>query len=294
VLTTAVVYAIVASGLGLVYGQLGLLAMSHAGLWGIGSFTLAILITNHGFSFWAALGSSIAITTVAGAVSAIPAFRLRGHQFLLVGFILTQLLVVVGDHWRSLTGGANGIVLARGPGKLAGVDFGSVLGFYYLCAAILVLAVAFSTLIRRSKLGRRFLTVRENVPLANALGIDHRVLIVAGFALSGVFAGAGGALHAINLQAVQPEQFGLHAAILLPLIVMLGGWRKVWGPVVGAFVVVELPEVIGLSPTDAQAVNGLLLVAIILVMPDGVLGGIGPLRAAIPLGWRRVRPGAEA
>jgi branched-chain amino acid transport system permease protein len=284
VMTTAVVYAVIASGLGLVYSQLGLLAMSHAGLWGIGSFTAAILITKHGLSFWWALLATVAITTVCGAVSGIPAFRMKGHQLLLVGFILTQLLVAVGDHWRSLTGGPNGIVVGAGPGKVLGIDFGSIVGFYYLCAATLVLLVAFAAFVRRTTLGRRFLTVRENVLLANSLGLDHRVLIVAGYGLSGIFAGAGGTLHTINLRAVQPEQFGLHAAILLPLIVMLGGWRHVWGPVAGAFIVVELPEVIGLSPQDAQAVNGILLVAIILLMPDGVLGGLAPVRA-----WLRGR-----
>lgn len=287
VLTTAVVYAVTALGLGLVYGQMGLLAMSHAGLWGIGAFTAAILITNHDWSFWTALPATIGVTMLAGAVSGIPAFRLRGHQLLLVGFILTQLLVVIGDHWRSLTGGPNGIVLSHGPGTVAGIDFSSVLGFYYVCAAILVVLVAFSALIRSTVLGRRFLTVRENVPLANALGIDHRILIVIGYGLSGIFAGAGGTLHAVNLQAVQPEGFGLHAAILLPLIVMLGGWNKIWGPVAGAFIVVELPEVIGLEPQDAQAANGILLILIILFMPNGVLGGIGPLREWVAS--RRIR-----
>jgi branched-chain amino acid transport system permease protein len=244
-------------------------------------------MTNHAWSFWAALPAAMVVTAVAGAVSGIPAFRLRGHQLLLVGFILTQLLVVVGDHWKSLTGGPNGIVLSHGPGTVAGIDFSSVLGFYYVCAALLVVLVGFSALIRRTILGRRFLTVRESIPLANALGIDHRILIVIGYGLSGIFAGAGGALHAVNLQAVQPEGFGLQAAILLPLIVMLGGWSKIWGPVAGAFIVVELPEVIGLAPQDAQAANGILLILIILFMPNGVLGGLGPVRDWIADNWTR-------
>jgi len=276
--TTAVIYAIVGLGLGLVYGQLGLLAMSHAGLWGVGAYTAAILMRELDLTFWPAFAGAVVVSLVIGAVTALPAFRLKGHHLLIVGFIVTELIVVVGQQWESLTGGITGIVVTEKPGSLFGADLASFPGFYYLSVGVLLVLVAFSAWLRHLPLGRRFVAVRENTQLANSVGLDDRVLIIAGYALSGIFAGAGGALFAVNLEQIQPDQFGLTAAILLPLVVMVGGARRLWGPVVGAFIVVVLPEVIGLDPEDAQAVNGLLLIAIILLMPNGVLGGLGPIR----------------
>jgi branched-chain amino acid transport system permease protein len=275
-MTTAVIYAIIALGLGLVYGQLGLLAMSHAALWFVGSYAAAKLL-NEGVSFWLALPLSAAITLVAGGLTALPAFRLKGHHLLLVGFIITQLLVVAGNQWIALTGGQTGIVVQGGPGTVAGIDFGGTLGFYYLSVTVMLIVLALAAWLRRQPLGRRYHAVRENSQLANTLGVDDRIMIVTAFAISGVFAGAGGTLYAVNLQQIQPDLFGLSAAILLPLIVMIGGARPLWGPVAGAFIVVLLPDVIGLSPSVAQAVNGMLLIAIVLLMPAGVTGAIGGL-----------------
>jgi branched-chain amino acid transport system permease protein len=271
--TTAVIYAIVALGVALVYSQLGLLPMSHAALWGIGSYTTTLLIVRSGAPLWIAFPGAVLVTVVAGAVSGLPAFRVRGHYLLLLGFILTQLVVVVGQQWAGLTGGASGIVVPRGSGMLLGTDLSSLPALYYVSLSVLLLLMGFTLLVQRSVLGRRLRAVRENPSLAGALGLDERLLILAGYSLSGVFAGAGGALYAVDLQQIQPDEFGLNAAILLPLVVMLGGARHLWGPAAGAFVVVFLPEVIGLSPDDAQAANGLLLILIILLMPDGILGG---------------------
>jgi branched-chain amino acid transport system permease protein len=278
--TTAVVYAIVASGLAVMYGQLGVLAMSHAGVWGVGAFIGTILMTDHGWSFWTALAAAAVGAAIAGGVTALPAFRLRGHYLLIVGFIVTQLLVVIGNQVK-FTGGPEGLLVDTKPGSLLGIDLTHARGFYYVCAVFLVLALALSAWIAARPLGRRFVAVRENALLGESLGIDRRRTILVGFVLSGIFAGIGGVLYAVNLGQIEPDLFGLNAAVLLPLIIMIGGARQLWGPVVGAFVVVFLPEVLGLAPTDQQAVNGALLIVIILAMPDGILGALRRLIATV-------------
>jgi branched-chain amino acid transport system permease protein len=274
--TTAVVYGIIASGLGLVYGRLGYLSMSHALLWGVGSYTGAILITDHGWSFWLALPAAIVLATIAGAITALPAVRLRGHHFLIAGFILTQIAVVL-EKQLSITGGANGKTVDGLPSKVLGVDFGTVKGFYYLCVIFLALSLVLSAVIYARPIGRRFVAIRENSRLAETLGISFRKEVIVGFTLSGIYGGLGGYLYALNLGHIEPDSFGLSAAILLPLVVMVGGARLIWGPPLGAFIVVFLPEVIHASPTAAQAINGILLIVIILVMPNGVLGGLASL-----------------
>ena len=272
---TAVTYAIVASGLALMYGRLGLLVMSHAGLWGVGGYTTAILLTKHGWSLWAALGASILLAALAGAISAAPAFRLRGHHLLIAGFIVTQALAVI-EQQVNFTGGAQGMLVTTRGLSLFGIDIGSERSLYYLSAMVLLVGLALAAVIDGSRLGRRFVIVRENRLLAEALGCDTRRQMVVGFALSGFYAGAGGGLFVIHLGDVEPSLFGLQAAVLLPLIVLIGGVRHRWGPVVGAFLVVFLPRVLRLNPSDAEGANGLLLIAIILLMPGGIAGVLAP------------------
>lgn len=291
--TTAVIYAIVASGLALMYGRLGLLVMSHAGLWGVGGYTTAILLTKHGWSLGAALGASVLLAAVAGAVTAAPAFRLRGHHLLIAGFIVTQALAVI-EQQVNFTGGAQGMLVTTRGLSLFGIDIGSERSLYYLSAVVLLVGLALAALIDGSRLGRRFVIVRENRLLAEALGCDTRRQMVLGFILSGFYAGAGGGLFVIHLGDVVPSLFGLQAAVLLPLIVLIGGVRYRWGPVVGAFLVVFLPRALRLNPSDAQGANGLLLIAIILLMPGGIAGALAPATQAVRAFVARSRDGDAA
>jgi branched-chain amino acid transport system permease protein len=276
--TTAVIYGIIASGLGVVYGRLGLLSMSHALLWGVGSYIGAILLTDHGWSFWAALPVAVLGAAIAGGITSLPAVRLRGHHFLIAGFILTEIAVVVEQN-MSITGGAQGKIILGLPAPVLGVKFGTVKGYYYLCVILLALALILSAIIYARPIGRRFVAIRENSRLAETLGISFRKELLVGFTLSGLYAGLGGFLYAVNLGHIEPNSFGLSAAILLPLVTMIGGARYIWGPPLGAFVVVFLPEVIHASPTAAQGINGILLILIILVMPNGVLSAFGRARS---------------
>lgn len=275
--TTAVIYGIIASGLGIVYGRLGLLSMSHALLWGIGSYVAAILMTNYGWSFWLAVPAGIAAAAVAGGITTLPAVRLRGHHFLIAGFILTEIGVVV-EQQIGITGGAMGKTVLITPSPIFGLKLDTVTRYYYLCVAFLVLALLLSALVYGLPIGRRFLAIRENSRLAEAIGVNFKRELLAGFSLSGIYAGLGGALYAVHLGQIEPDSFGLNAAILLPLVTMIGGARYIWGPPLGAFIVVFLPQLIHASPTAAQGINGVLLIVIILVMPNGVLAGPAALR----------------
>lgn len=283
-LTTATIYAIITSGLGIVYGQIGLLAMSQPAVWLVGSYTAAILVTKEGMPLWTTLPLGIVTGFAAGGLTAFPAFRLRGHYLTITGFVLSQLFVAVAVLWQSFTGGALGLfVRGRFTGVLA--SFQHARPFYYLCAVILIIGLAYVALVKRSRRNLKFLAVRENQALSAAIGINVRNQIILGYALSGMFAGIGGVLYAISLQHIEPGLFGLEAVILMPLIVLVGGSRSLWGPTVGSFVIVFLPHVIHLSPENVVGLKGILLLLIILVMPEGIVGGLARIvgRAAARL-----------
>jgi branched-chain amino acid transport system permease protein len=290
--TTAVIYAIVALGLGMTYGRLGLLAMSQPGIWGVGAYTAAVLMQSCDLTFAEATLGAVAAGLIAGCVSALPAFRLSGHYLLIAGFILTALLVDVEGN-LSITDGQNGLVLTNSLGSLAGIKLSSQTSFYYVALFVLFVGMVVDMAVTRSRLGRKFGAVRESRLLAASLGISARASIVTCYTIAGAFAGAGGALFVASLQFVVPDEFGINAAVMLPLIVMIGGVRRTWGPVLGAFVVVFLPQFIHLQPYQATAANGVLLIVIILLLPEGLLGGLSRLIARTRATWTTTRAGVN-
>jgi branched-chain amino acid transport system permease protein len=251
-----------------------------------------LVISNLHWSFWAALPFAVFVAVAGGVVVAAPAVRLKGHQLLILTFILTEFVVIIGNNWKSLTGGNQGLLVAKAPDSVLGIDFSSPRGFFYLCAGLLLVLLVFYRAVVGSRWGRMFVGVRENEVLARALGINTTLFIVIAFACSGVFAGVGGILFGLHQKQMEPNLFGVSAAVLLPLMVMLGGSRYIWGPTVGAFVVVFLPEVLVLSPAQGEAANGLILILVILLMPNGILGGLNT--AVERVQWsHRVRRGPE-
>jgi ABC-type multidrug transport system fused ATPase/permease subunit len=129
-------------------------------------------------------------------------------------------------------------------------------------------------LVARSKLGRTLRGIRENEELAEAIGIHtlyYKILI---FAISGLFAGWGGLLYGYHLRHIAPQLFGAFGSIQLVLMLLLGGSRTLWGPVVGAVIVFFLPEVLGLDPIQSRILYGALLILVILLLPRGLAHGI--------------------
>ncbi|HVW43654.1 MAG TPA: branched-chain amino acid ABC transporter permease [Amycolatopsis sp.] len=263
-------YAVASSGLGYIYGQAGMLSMAQAGLWGIGAFVAAIATDDWGWGFLTSCLVAIVLCTVAGLVLAVPALRVKGHYFLIITFIATLLLVTVGTN-VSVTGGAQGRVIADMP-SIFGWTADTPTAMLIMFGVLYAIAASVLILLKRTRSGRLTLLVRENETLAAALGVNVAALKFLAFAISGAFAGLGGAMYAYFIQAIAPETFGLGAATMLAAAVIVGGARFTLGPLIGALIIQLVPLLLGFSPTVSAGVNGALLVVIILVASGGVAG----------------------
>ncbi len=285
------IFAIALYGLGFLYGQTNYLSIAHSALMGVGAYTAAILFIQLGFGFWAVLPLAALLAMVAALLLGYPALRVSGYHFVIVTFAACELFVLAtrnlggAEARKGLTGGAQGLDITEPVGQIFGQSFDINLElepFYYLVIAFLFAAMIVSQALVSSPLGRSFRAIRENEPLARSVGIRANWYKILAFGISGIFAGVAGALFAYKLRHIAPDLFNSFEGVELALMVLLGGSRRLMGPVVGAAIVGFLPEIldvigIGLTPFQRQIVFGAMLIAVIILLPHGLVQGIADL-----------------
>lgn len=293
-LDTAVTYGIFAIalyGLGLLYGQTNYLSIAHSALMGVGAYVAAILFIQAGLGFWAVLPLAALLAMVAALLLGYPALRVSGYHFVIVTFAACELFVLAtrnlggAEARKGLTGGAQGLDITEPVGQIFGQSFDinlEIEPFYYLVIAFLFAAMLVSQILVSSGLGKTFRAIRENEPLARSVGIRANWYKILAFGISGLFAGVAGALFAYKLRHIAPDLFNSFEGVELALMVLLGGSRRLMGPLVGAIIVGFLPEIldvigIGLTPFQRQIVFGAMLIAVIILLPHGLVQGVDDL-----------------
>ncbi len=265
--------AIALYGLGLQFGQAGIMSVGHAAMIGIGAYTAAMLSVHFGIGFWVALPASILFAAVAGALVGLPSLRVAGQHYIIITFCFCALLVVCLTNGGKLTGAATGLDVGS-VGRVFGVNFDKLNNYYYLVLAALTLSLAIFYAITHSSYGRTLRAMRENEQLAQAIGINIDLQKIGVFMVSGAFAGAAGILQAYYLRHISPTLYGAFPSLYLALMVMLGGARLIYGPLIGAIIVNFLPEVMNLNPVDSRIAYGVALLIVILLLPGGVSAGL--------------------
>ena len=273
IMATLALTAIVGVGLNVLVGLTGQMSFGHVGFYAIGAYTVAVLTVAAKWSFWLALPVAALLSGLVGALLALPALRVKGPYLAMVtiafGFIVEHLAV----EWRSVTGGQNGImgIAQPGIGNAAMGERGVAILSIVLAA---VVTFGFWRL-ARSRWGAAMRAVRDTETAAESIGLDPVAIKAAAFAISAVCAGAAGALFAPLSGFVTPSTFAFSQSILFVLAVVIGGAGSVAGPLVGAAIVVLLPEVLaGLAEYRLLFFGGLML-AVLWIAPDGVVGAIG-------------------
>lgn len=282
--------AIALYGLSLQFGQAGIMSVGHAGLMGVGGYTAAILANQLGLSFWEALPASILLSAIAAGLVGLPSLRVGGQHYIIITFCFCALLVIALTNGGTFTGAATGLDVGPIAGPF-GINLAKARNMYYLVITALVITLLLVYAIVHSPYGRTLWAIRENEPLARAVGINTNLIKIGVFALSGAFAGLGGILQTYYLRHISPPLFGPFPSLYLALMVMLGGPRPLYGPLIGSIIVNFLPEVGQLDPIDSRIAYGVGLLLVILLLPGGVSGGVLALYRS--LAHRRVRATPE-
>jgi branched-chain amino acid transport system permease protein len=240
-------YVILALGVNMVLGYVGLLDLGFMAFYAIGAYTMALL-SLRGWNFWLCLPLSTAAAMAVRFLLGWPVLRLRGDYLAIVTLGFGEITRIVLNNWDSLTNGPKGISLLSSldvePVSLFGFQLHQNIHFYYLILAFVALALMVSRRLDRSRIGRAWRAIRDNEMAAEAMGVHTARLKNLAFVLSAGFAGAAGGIFARWENFVTPESFTFWESALLVCMVVLGGMGSLPGTVLGAALVVGLPEVL--------------------------------------------------
>ena len=262
----------------------GIFSMAPGAMMGVGAYSAAIALSRWDVNFWLQIPLGFAFAAFGALLMGAIALRTSASYFVILTLVLSQLYILIFANWESLTRGRLGIVTARGPGTLGPFDFETPDTFYYLVLAFLGATIAVLFALSRSQFGRRLITLRENEPLARSLGVPAYREKLAVFVLFGGLSGVAGVLLFHYLRFIEPGTFSVYLAINIQLIVLLGGVGVWVGPIVGAAFFALLPEVLSLDPVQANLAYGLILLAVIVLLPMGLAGMVRRLYVAAR--WR--------
>lgn len=275
------IYTILAVSLDLLAGHTGLLSIAHAAFYGLGAYTSALLAVHMGAPFLVGILVGMAVAALVSLVVSLPSLRLHDDYFVIATFGFQMILFSVFNNWMDVTRGPLGIPGIPQP-SIFGWTLQSHVGFVVLAAILATFAYVVVGRISTSPFGRVLRAIREDEVFAQALGKNTLRFKVIAFAVSAALAASAGSLYAHYITYIDPTSFTVMESILVISMVIIGGAGSPWGPLIGAVVLVVLPEAlrfVGLPSSVAanlrQIFYGTLLVVMMMVRPRGLVGQYG-------------------
>ncbi|MFZ3122196.1 MAG: hypothetical protein WA104_02350 [Thermodesulfovibrionales bacterium] len=268
------IYIILAQGLNIVVGFTGLLNLGFVAFYAIGAYSYALLNTKLGMGFWASLPLSVMLVTLSGFILAIPALRLRGDYLAIVTLGFGEIVRLVLNNWDSFTKGPNGIGGIEPP-HIFGMYISKLGHFYYFIIIFVLLAVFIIRRVSASRIGRAWIAIREDEIASSSIGINTTAYKLYAFAFGAFWAGLAGVLFAAKMQFVSPESFTFMESVLILCMVILGGLGSIPGVILGAIILVMLPEMLREVQLYRMLALGSGLVMLMIFRPQGLMGGKG-------------------
>ena len=270
------IYILMGMGLNIVVGFAGLLDLGYVAFFAIGAYTMAILTTegNLGISnltFWTALPICVLTAVAAGIILGFPVLRMRGDYLAIVtlGFGEIIRILALSDMLKPFIGGAQGVLQIPKP-NLGTLVLKKPEHLYFVILAGVILAIFVSWRLRDSRLGRQWMAMREDEDVAEAMGINLVNTKLLAFAIGAGFSGLSGAIFASKLTSIFPHSFDLLKSIYVLCLIIVGGIGSLPGVVVGAIVLIGLPELLREFAEYRMLMYGALLIVMMLRRPEGL------------------------
>jgi branched-chain amino acid transport system permease protein len=277
-------FAVFALALNVLVGYGGLVSLGHAGLFAIAGYAAALMLDS-GYGHLAANLTAVVVTLAASAVFAVLSLRSTGIGFLMITLALGQIVWGVAYRWASLTNGDNGVNVTTRPAPF-GFALASADSFYYATLIVFLIALATMAVFVRSPFGASLRGTRDQARRMNALGYNVWLIRFMAFMLSGFWSGIAGVLFVYYNQFVSPQVAALTSSAEALLMVISGGTATLLGPIVGAGIVVIMKNVVSAYIERWNLVLGVIFIAIITFMPEGLVPGSARLWR---MGWQRLR-----
>jgi branched-chain amino acid transport system permease protein len=283
------IYLVALIGLNVLTGYTGQISLGHGAFMAIGGYTTAILMADHGVKDVWTIPIAALVAGIAGFLFGLPALRLSGLYLALATFAIAVSAPAVIKRFEDFTGGGSGINLFGIPELTASLTPVEILGkelsfndwLYYLTWTVALIAYVVAWLLLRGRTGLAFRAVRDSETAAQSAGVGLPRYKTLAFAVSAAYAGVAGSLFAIATTFVNPDTFPISLSILLLVGVVVGGLGSLVGLIAGAVFIQFLPiwaQEISKSPGAPSVVSGVLLIALMFVLPMGAAGLIGRLK----------------
>ncbi|MDQ3250071.1 MAG: leucine/isoleucine/valine transporter permease subunit, partial [Chloroflexota bacterium] len=284
VLNQVGLFVLMGLGLNIVVGFAGMLDAGYVAFFALGAYVIGMLTSSEGFvaqmtgqwTFWQALPVALVVATLAGILLGIPVLRIRGDYLTIITLGFGEIIrILAGSNWLvPYAGGAQGIagipaIEIPGLFSISGPDKPQKL--FYLILGCCLLAAFVATRLKHSRLGRAWMAVREDEDVAEAMGINLVQTKLLAFAAGAAFSGLSGAIFAAKLGSIYPHSFALLISINILALIIVGGMGNIYGVILGALVLVGLPELLREFSEFRLLVYGAVLIFMMLQRPEGLL-----------------------
>jgi len=272
-----VIASLVIGGIALSWALLGnlggMVSFGHSAFFGVGAYASAVLTMQHGVPVFLAILLA-GVAAIVAAILMLPVLRLRGPYFALAILAYAHIFRILATEWTSVTGGSAGIANIPRLPTIGGIDFGSKTGNYLVILTIVLVFAAIYDMIRRSPHGLALRAMHDSDDATRVVGVNNTLLKGLMLLVSSFMCGVVGAFNVHYINFLEPDYAFSTLWVTIPIVAAIfGGYRTITGPLVGAVVVYLVDQLVvkSIIPTGHQLVLGVVLVAMIIASPDGLL-----------------------
>lgn len=276
IMITALMYVVLGLGLNIVVGMAGLLDLGFVAFYAVGAYSYALLNHHFGLGFWMVLPIGGLFAAIAGIILGFPVLRLRGDYLAIVTLGFGEIIRLVLENWSEFSMGPSGISNIARPGFF-GIEMSlstSILYMYYIMILFVIVTIFVVNRLQDSRLGRAWIALREDEIACQAMGIDKRKTKLVAFSLGAFWAGLMGVVFAAKTTFINPASFTFLESAIILSIVVLGGMGSIIGVILGALILILMPEYLRALSEYRMLAFGGILVAMMVFRPQGLISNI--------------------
>ena len=276
IMVTALMYVVLGLGLNIVIGLAGLLDLGYVAFYAAGAYSYALLNYHFGLGFWAALPIGAVIGFIFGILLGFPVLRLRGDYLAIVTLGFGEIIRLVLENWNQFSLGPSGIANIPRP-AFFGIQFSlqaATIYLYFLMIALTLFTIFVVNRLQNSRIGRAWIALREDEIACQAMGIDKTKTKLTAFALGATWAGMVGVIFAAKTTFINPASFTFMESAMILSIVVLGGMGSIIGVIIGAFVLILMPEYLRAFSDYRMLIFGAIMVIMMVFRPQGIITNV--------------------
>jgi len=276
IMTTALIYVVLGLGLNIVVGLAGLLDLGYVAFYAVGAYAYALLNYHFGLGFWAVLPVGAALGALFGILLGFPVLRLRGDYLAIVTLGFGEIIRLILENWNEFSFGPSGIANIPRPGFF-GLELSletANIYMYFLMIALALFTIAVVNRLQNSRIGRAWIALREDEIACQAMGIDKTRTKLTAFALGATWAGMMGVIFAAKTTFINPASFTFLESAMILSIVVLGGMGSITGVILGALLLILLPEYLRAFSDYRMILFGAAMVVMMVFRPQGIISNV--------------------